>query len=278
MDCSGIADHLSPLFDGELESEKAEYVREHLARCPRCNKIFQAHKDVKRLLSQKLLLEKAPPRLRSALLRRLEGSPAGGFFRVLVNRLRERPLVASGMATVLLVVILASVLSIMNAPHLPPPLLELLAHYAEAQHPPLEVVSADVGHVAQKMSERLKIKVNVADLKSRWCSLMGARKCPCSGRPAVEIRYLHPAGNLSFFMLPDAGEKALAKLCKSGTLQKKRMDGGTYLCCETKCGKAILWMEGDDVFAVMSGHCLDSAVSLFDIARQIRKDCRPQRR
>jgi len=277
MDCSGIADHLSPLVDGELESEKAESVRAHLATCPFCRKTFQDHMSVKQLLSRKLLFEKAPPGLRAALLDQLDSLHVGGVFVTFLAGLRARPLVATGLAAILLVAIFASVLLLGDSRGLPPLLVEVLDHYAEASQVPLEVVSADAGHLAQVMSRSVKRDIGVADLKSNWCFLMGARKCPRCRWHAVEIRYLHPAGNVSCFMFSEVGKKAIAKLCKAGILREKRVDGRTYLTCKTDCGRAVLWMEGDRAFVVVSDFSLPS-VCPFRIAGEIRKVCRQQER
>jgi mycothiol system anti-sigma-R factor len=271
MDCSGIADHLSPLLDGELEGEKAESVRAHLAQCPRCRKAFQDHGKVKRLLSEKLFLEQAPARLKSAILDRLDSLSTGDFFSRMSARLRARPRVVWSTAAVLLAGVVWSVLQMVNHYHLPPLLLELAGHHAETKQPPLEVVSADPGEVARTIGRMLNREVGVADLKSQWCFLIGARRCPAC-RNAAEVRYLHPAGSFSYFLVWDAGEKAIRKLRKLETVREERMDGGECLCCNLKCGRTIFWWQDDDIFAVRSGPCLPYP-HLLDIAGEIRKTC-----
>ncbi len=269
MDCSGIADHLSPLLDGELESAEAEIVRAHLAECPRCRKSYNDHTNVKQLLSRKLLFKNTPPGLRSAILDGLGSSGMGDFFHTFLARLRAKPLVASGLAVLVLLAIWVSVLLLPTSHRFAPVLLGLLDNYAEASLAPLDVLSADAGHLAKKMSQSLNRNISVADLKGKWGFLVGARKCPICHKDAVEIRYLHPAGNFSHFMVLDAGKKAIAELCKSRELEEKRIDGAIYLYCEKACGRVIVWWEGDDIFVVRSGLRLPS----FDIARDIRSLC-----
>ncbi len=269
MDCSGIGEHLSPLLDGELEADKAETVRAHLAKCPRCRKSFRDHMRVKQLLSQKLRFKEAPPAVRAVILDRL-GSPGWrDFFYFVPAKLRAKPLIASGLAAMVLIVLSALVVLLPGSHGFSPFFSELLDHHAEASQPSLEVVGADVAYVSKKMSTRLKKKIAVADLKNTWGFLLGARRCPKCRRDAVEVRYLHPAGDFSLFMVLNAGKRTIGKICRSGKLQEKRIDGRRYLYCKCKCGKVILWWEGNNIFAVRSCPCFPST-SLTDMAREIR--------
>lgn len=269
MDCSGIGDHLSPLLDGELEAEKAETVRAHLAKCPHCRKSFRDHMRVKQFLSHKLLFKEAPPGLRAAILDTLHSPQPSGLFHLLGGRLRAKPLMASGLAVTVLIMLSVLVLLLPGSHSLPPVLSELLDRYGEASQPSLEVVSADVAYVGKKVSESLKKEIGVADLKNTWGFLLGARKCPVCRRNAVEVRYLHPAGDVSSFMVLNAGKRTISNLCTSGKLQERRIDGERYLYCECECGKVILWWEGGDIFVVRSCRCFPSA-SLARMSREIR--------
>jgi len=269
MDCSGIADHLSPLLDGELEHDKAERVRAHLERCPRCRKSYQHHMSVKRVLSRKLLFEKAPPGLRSAILDRLDSAPGGDFLYAFVAKLRAMPPVAAGLALILLIVIYSSIVLLVRSDRLPPLVLGMMSNYAKAYQPPLEINTGDAEEVAQTMSVMMEKEITVADLKGMWFFLMGGRKCLLCSSPAIEIRYLHPAGNLSFFIVSEVGQSEIARLCRSGTLKQKEVGGKRYLCCQMKFGRAVLWWKGEDIFAVTSDSCLPS-VCLLDAAEGIR--------
>jgi anti-sigma factor (TIGR02949 family) len=80
MDCSAMGDHLSSLADGELEGGNAESVWAHLRKCPRCNRLFHNHVNLKQLLRKMLPVEKAPPGLRSAVLDRLNSLRMREFF------------------------------------------------------------------------------------------------------------------------------------------------------------------------------------------------------
>jgi anti-sigma factor (TIGR02949 family) len=270
MDCSEIADRLSPFLDGELEGDEAEGVGMHLEECASCKKRYQDHQWVKEVLARKLSFQKAPPRFRSDLLDRLGTPTGGGSLALFIEKLRARPLMASGLA-MCAVVILASVVTLMNSVHIPPALANLLHHSAEAFESPLDVSSADVGFVSRRMSRALGKKVKVPDLTCKRCTLEGARQCPDCECDSLEARYRHPAGKISFYMFSDVGKRAVSKLCKSGSLRKKSVDGRTYLTCNTDCGRFVLWMEKDDVCVVVSDFSVSSACP-FDIAGEIRKD------
>jgi mycothiol system anti-sigma-R factor len=270
MDCSGIANHFSPLLDGELEREKAERVRAHLAECRHCNKSFQDHMAVKRLLSQKLLFEKAPPGLRSGILDRLDSPRAGDFFPLLLAKIRSKPILASGTAVTAVVGALAYALFFTNPKGLPPLIAQVLRGHATAYHAALDIASEDVGEIARGIGPRVRRNIGVPDLKSKWCFLLGARACPLCGNPGAEMRYLHPAGSISFFLVSHAGERTITRLRHCGKLKKKRIGDRSYLYCERTCGRFISWWEGDDIFTVTSDVCLPSAF-VFEVAREIRQ-------
>ncbi len=274
MDCSAIADHLSPLADGELESEKVESVRAHLDKCPRCKKLLQDHMNIKQFLPQILPFEKAPPGLRSAILERLGSSPVSDFFYAFFARLRAQPFLASAVAVSVFLAVFASVLWVVNSRRLPPLIREVLAHHADYNHP-LDVVSADPARIAQELYVRLKRKVPVSDLRAKRCSLVGFSQCPICSRSAVKLKYNRrhsdspqKVAELSLFVVPVAREREVASLCKPATLREKRIDGETYGYCETGSGRVIFWWDDDAVFLLTSE--LELPI-LFDAASEIRR-------
>jgi len=270
MDCTNVADHLSPLADGELEAEMAESVRAHLQKCPRCRRLFQTHRDIKTLVSRLLPIQKAPPGLKSAILESLPSSRTGHFFYVLFARLRAQPFLASAVAVTVFLGLFAFVILLVNSKRLPPLIREALLHHAEAHEYPLEVAGADPAKLEQELRRRFKREINVPDLKAKQCVLLGFRQCPVSTKPAAEIRYSHPNSNLSLFVVPVNGKEEIARLCKPGTLQVKKMDGQTYFYCDAKDGHAICWWNEDDVFLLTSTLNLPA---LFDAAKEVRRSC-----
>jgi len=271
MDCSGIADHLSPLADGELESEKVESVRAHLKNCPRCTRLFEIHVNVKQFLPQILPFKKAPPGLRAAILDRLGSTGASNLFHVFVSRLRAQPFLASVVAVTIFLAAFAGVLWLVNSQRLPLLIREVLHNHEEAYLHPLDVASANVGNAARELALRIRRKIGVPDLRSRDLTLRGFRQCPVCLKSAVEIRYWQPPdANLLLFVVPDAGQEEIEKLQKSGNFRKKRIAGETYYHCKTKSCRAIFWWEGDAIFLVTS--CL-TLPTPFETAREIRRSC-----
>ncbi len=271
MDCSGIAELISPLLDGELKGDEADKVTAHVDKCAACSEIVQGHQTVKRLITEKLPFHKASPRLRSAVRQQIGPRSHQGAFSIFLRGLRPKPLIASGVATLLVIGLTLAVI-FTNSPRVPPLLLQLVQGHAEANQAPLEFVGASTGDIATQISRVLKRQVVVADLDSRWCFLIGARRCPRCNNPSVEIRYYHPAGRLSLFMLSGVNQKAVAKLCKSGSLHKREVNGATYLTCRTDCGRVVLWMDGEDAYVVKCDFSLP-AVCPFEIAGDIREVC-----
>ncbi len=275
MDCSSAAEHLSPLADGELQQDVAEGVRAHLQKCPRCHGLFQTHQDVKRLVSRLLPVQKAPPGLKSAILASLPSSRMSSFLHVLFARLRAQPFLASAVIVTAFLAVFASVILLMNSKRLPPLVREALLHHAEADEYPLEVAGADPTKVEQELRRRLNRDIAVPDLKAKQCLLLGFRQCPVCERPATEIRYTHPNANLSLFVVRTDGKAEIARLCKPGTLQVKKIDGQTYFYCDAKDGHVICWWKEDDVFLLTSTLGLPA---LFDAAREVRSSCERRER
>ncbi len=268
MDCSTVADHLSPLADGELEGREAETVRAHLDNCHHCHKLFKDLVKLKRLVPEVLPFEKAPPGLKSAILEKLDSSRIGDFFHLVFARLRAQPILASTVTVTMFLAVFAAALWVVNSHRLPPLIREVLGHHAEAHEYPLEVATADPSRLAKEVSLRLKKEINVPDLKSNKCTLMGFRECAVCLKSAVEIRYSHRDTNLSLFVVPVADGDEISRLCKPNTLRKKQMDGQTYYYCEGKSGQAVFWWEENDVFLVTTGAAFPMP---FETAREIRR-------
>lgn len=72
MDCLNCVETTARLhlyIDRELNAEEVEIVQQHLTGCPSCECRFHFDMRLKRLLHERCTIEKAPARLREAVLR-----------------------------------------------------------------------------------------------------------------------------------------------------------------------------------------------------------------
>jgi len=76
MDCYETVARLHFYIDRELSSEEVAVVQQHLSDCPRCECRFHFDQRIKWLIHERCTIERAPARLREAVLR-LARSPIG---------------------------------------------------------------------------------------------------------------------------------------------------------------------------------------------------------
>jgi mycothiol system anti-sigma-R factor len=62
--CSQTMRNLSVYIDRELSEAEVEKVRAHLDDCPPCEKVFEFHAELKRLVRKECCADDAPARLR----------------------------------------------------------------------------------------------------------------------------------------------------------------------------------------------------------------------
>lgn len=270
MNCSQVAEHLSPLADDELEPEIAEIVQAHLEGCPRCEVLLRNHVRIKELLPRLLPFQQAPAGLRGTIVERLDAFPTKDFLHAFFSRLRAQPFVASGVAVTAFLAVFALGLVFVNSNRLPPLIREVLAHHAEATQHPLRVVTADAATLSQQIRARFDRDIAVPDLRAQNCALMGCEVCPLCERSSVEIRYGHPQSHISLFVVPDASESDFIKLCRPGTLQAKQVNGNTYYYCETKSSRVIVWWENESVMLVAASLPLPDHVDAATVIRERR--------
>jgi mycothiol system anti-sigma-R factor len=77
MNCMETVARLHLYIDRELSAEEIAIVQQHLKDCPSCECRFHFDMHLKRLMHEKCTIEKAPERLRAAVMR-LARTPAGG--------------------------------------------------------------------------------------------------------------------------------------------------------------------------------------------------------
>lgn len=68
IDCIEIAARLHLYIDRELSAEEITMVQQHLASCPQCECRFHVDISIKRLIHERCTLQKAPARLREAVM------------------------------------------------------------------------------------------------------------------------------------------------------------------------------------------------------------------
>jgi mycothiol system anti-sigma-R factor len=91
MDCLETIARLHLYVDHELSADEVAIVQQHLAACPHCECRFHFDMSVKRLLHNCCAMERAPDRLREAVLR-IAQTPIGEQIELdpeLEERMRE---------------------------------------------------------------------------------------------------------------------------------------------------------------------------------------------
>jgi mycothiol system anti-sigma-R factor len=76
MDCIETIARLHLYVDHELSANEVAIVQQHLVACPHCECRFHFDMSLKRLLHEHCAMERAPARLREAVLR-IASIPAG---------------------------------------------------------------------------------------------------------------------------------------------------------------------------------------------------------
>jgi len=72
MKCEEYQEKISAMVDGELEGSVLELTKTHVAECEHCQRVLQATRIVKGLISNKLHRQVAPVHLRARIRRELE--------------------------------------------------------------------------------------------------------------------------------------------------------------------------------------------------------------
>lgn len=94
--CKNFIVKIAGYIDGELSENQSEAVAKHLNACPDCQGQYEAEKNIKRLLTEKLPRIKAPAYLQTRVRRQLirQGQPPG-FWRLINLMFEYRPVAAS---------------------------------------------------------------------------------------------------------------------------------------------------------------------------------------
>lgn len=69
MDCIETVARLHLYIDRELSVEEVAVVQQHLVACPHCECRFHFNMKLKRLIHERCTIERAPERLREAVMR-----------------------------------------------------------------------------------------------------------------------------------------------------------------------------------------------------------------
>lgn len=77
IDCIEVAARLHLYLDRELSTEEVSQVQQHLASCPECECRFHMDVSIKRLIHERCAIQRAPERLREAVLQLARQAKSG---------------------------------------------------------------------------------------------------------------------------------------------------------------------------------------------------------
>ncbi|MGQ9629001.1 MAG: anti-sigma factor family protein [bacterium] len=72
MNHSKLKSYIGAFVDAELSSRKMKEIEKHLEICPECRREYEAEREIKRILQEKVQKERAPLHLRDKVLRAVE--------------------------------------------------------------------------------------------------------------------------------------------------------------------------------------------------------------
>ena len=104
-ECRQIADYLTPFVDQQLSGPDFERVRVHLEGCPICSARVESERRLKQLISQRYVLEPAPPHLRARIRRQLEKEAQAGTVWQRLRALLPMPAIPAYAAALVLLVV-----------------------------------------------------------------------------------------------------------------------------------------------------------------------------
>lgn len=95
-DCHQYATLITGFIDGELDEETGHLVKQHLNECQRCHENYAQEQQIKRLVSERVQMQRAPAYLQNRIRRQLirEGDRPG-FFEIVRSLFVYRPVAAS---------------------------------------------------------------------------------------------------------------------------------------------------------------------------------------
>lgn len=106
-DCHQYASLITGFIDDELDPETRQLVKEHLNECQWCNENYAREKQIKRIVSERVKIQKVPGYLHNRIRRQLirEGDRPG-FFDIMRSLFVYRPMAASLTMAVVAVLII----------------------------------------------------------------------------------------------------------------------------------------------------------------------------
>ncbi|MEH2478721.1 anti-sigma factor RsiW [Nitrobacteraceae bacterium AZCC 2146] len=207
MTCDEAEILLHALLDGELDAGHAREVEAHVAGCPRCAALLNAHRDMSKAMSDGELRFKAPLHLRQRIEAALPQTRAPNR-RAVLKGFAMGSVVSALAATGLVVIVLRRedeqrILSDVVSAHL---------RSLQAGHL-TDVLSTDQHTVKPWFNGRLDVAPPVIDLTTQGFMLIGGRLDTIDGRAVGAIVYRRRTHVINLFVAQAANaEQRTAKI------------------------------------------------------------------
>jgi len=215
MDCAEIRDQIGALQDGELEPERAERVRQHVARCPECARRVAALEALHGRLADSAAAY-APsaelvPRIRTAVAWETREREERGR--------RVPPIAWLALAAAAGIVVGAlAVLQRGRTVRAEALAAELAGDQVRSLLPGrlVDVPTSDRHNVKPWFAGRLEFSPPVPDLSPEGFVLVGGRVEVLGGRKAAAIVYTRRLHVINVYVCPAAGAPGEASLLENG--------------------------------------------------------------
>jgi anti-sigma factor RsiW len=215
MDCAEIRDQIGVFQDGELEPERAERVRQHVARCPECERRAAALDALHgRLGNPSVAYAPSPelvPRIRTAIAWEARKREERGR--------RVPPIAWLGLAAAAGIVVGAlAVLQRGRAVRSEALAAELAGDQVRSLLPGrlVDVPSSDRHNVKPWFAGKLEFSPPVPDLSPEGFVLVGGRVEVLAGRKAAAIVYTRRLHVINVYVCPAAGAPGEASSLENG--------------------------------------------------------------
>jgi len=243
---------LNAYLDGELEPEKRDAVRTHLAECGECQDMLSRLSICKQLLAQYGRQHPTPQQLTDCLSEQLDvfdALPQPGWLESLFSRFRLVLVPTASLAVVVLGVFLLNIV--------PQPLLRTLAeakaYYQNPEHIH-DFIGASSAESEGYCQQKLHCSVKLVDEHScrvKFCGCNFLCDDGCCG-VSLEMEYDGGTGLVCIMNRQDA---VLPRLTDN-------INGDSALCTSYQNTQMIIWNHGDMVYALVSDTDMEKLVDL----------------
>jgi len=198
MDCREVKNNIHLFIDGELDDQTSQILKRHLSVCPLCKLELEQEERIDSLIRHNIPKEKAPYKLKEAILAQIDKLDKKRF--KLFGFPLLRPIWLNATITFLIVLLISLLLININKPF--PVFSQTIKDHIECLQGKLSIdISSPKPEIVQSwLQNRLDFKVMVPDLSSQGVNLLGARLCLLKNKKAAYLIYEKQGHNLSVFM------------------------------------------------------------------------------